>query len=573
MRFSSLLIGAILQGHVAAQTARGPTIIGDSVTITISPDSSGSYIKPSTNLDGSSKTYQYSHLGSSYIAVHFKEFDFPSGCFMEISDKSGGQSYQLTGKGTFDQGTFWPRQVNGDTILLTQTCDEAGKMSDAIFEIDKVTHGHYETKNKEVETESICGTDDKKNAICFKSSHETIYGKSRAVGRVVIGGGGLCTGWLVSGSNLMLTNEHCIATDSVAKNSNIEFMREEPRCGVNGAPEGGEKFQISGLVKVNAAWDFALLQIDTSDGSDPAAKYGYLELDNRKPAVGELLYIPQHPGGRPKELGFEDSNEADKKCKVKGYGRGCSSEDMRYSCDTEGGSSGSPVLSRVTNKVVALHHCGGGCNGNLGAPIYKFYDMLELGSSAPTVSPKPTVRPTTVAPTGVPSTAPSAPSSSFGPTPVAYGTGEPTGNNGSTKSPTTSPSGTPSETPSETPSASPTKAKQDVCKGKNKRQCKKVKESCSFGKAKIFGECVAKKKKYEHDCTEYINSSECSSDNNHGGLCEMKGESCSHVCDGFAKRQCVRFKTDPNDGDGNKTCKAPKKKNPCKGCQPNNCGE
>jgi V8-like Glu-specific endopeptidase len=39
-----------------------------------------------------------------------------------------------------------------------------------------------------------------------------------------------------------------------------------------------------------------------------------------------------------------------------GYGQGT---DVSYFCDTEGGSSGSPVLSAVTNKVVALHHFGG----------------------------------------------------------------------------------------------------------------------------------------------------------------------------------------------------------------------
>jgi len=39
-----------------------------------------------------------------------------------------------------------------------------------------------------------------------------------------------------------------------------------------------------------------------------------------------------------------------------GYAAG---SDVSYYCDTEGGSSGSPVLSRATNRVVALHHFGG----------------------------------------------------------------------------------------------------------------------------------------------------------------------------------------------------------------------
>ncbi|WP_181320148.1 hypothetical protein [Saccharothrix carnea] len=32
---------------------------------------------------------------------------------------------------------------------------------------------------------------------------------------------------------------------------------------------------------------------------------------------------------------------------------------VSYRCDTEGGSSGSPVLSRRTHEVIGLRHCGG----------------------------------------------------------------------------------------------------------------------------------------------------------------------------------------------------------------------
>src|SRR2546430_5498098 len=41
---------------------------------------------------------------------------------------------------------------------------------------------------------------------------------------------------------------------------------------------------------------------------------------------------------------------------VDGYGP---DTDISYLCDTAGGSSGSPVISRVSNRVVALHHFGG----------------------------------------------------------------------------------------------------------------------------------------------------------------------------------------------------------------------
>jgi len=551
MRFSSLIIGAILAGHAAAKES--PAIIGKGVKVNLS--SSDSDVRPIINGGGMTKRV-ISYDAASYITVHYTQFDFPSGCEMTVTDSDGGQAYVMGGKGRQDLGDFWTRHINGDTMVLTTSCDELSKMRKAIYKINEQVHGLPEALEVPGAM-SICGTDDKSNAVCFKDSHATIYGKARAVGRLVIRGTSLCTAWLVSGSNLVFTNEHCIGDDFTAKNSNIEFMREEPNCGVNGDPRGGEVFDISGSLKINASWDFALIQIDTSDGRDAAAKYGYLEIENRKPPVGEELYIPQHPGGRPKELGFEDSNESDGKCKIKGYGRGCSPEDMKYSCDTEGGSSGSPVLSRDTNKVVALHHCGGGCNGNLGAPIYKFYSMVEefLGSSAPTLSVKPTAAPQTKTPTATPSHQPSTPSSSFGPTPSYYRTGEPTeGGDSNTKSPTKSPSAS--------PSAAPTPG-EEACEGLGKNQCKKLKESCVFGKSKIFGKCGPKKGKWEHDCSQYQTATDCSGDESEG-LCKMTNGVCTHICgEDLAKKTCNKVR---NTLDNKKNCKVPKKKNPCKGC-------
>jgi hypothetical protein len=90
-------------------------------------------------------------------------------------------------------------------------------------------------------------------------------------------------------------------------------------------------------------------------------QFGFLEIDDRAPVRGEELYIPQHPRGAPTVISTEDSTERSGNCAVDdpaydGYAAGT---DMSYFCDTDGGSSGSPVISRRTNKVIALHHFGG----------------------------------------------------------------------------------------------------------------------------------------------------------------------------------------------------------------------
>jgi len=382
----------------------GPTKVGDKYQINVSPGTK-SDIQPIKS--GDTETYVITHEGASYMSVHFSNFHLPKECSMDVTNGDGTQSSTLTRKGRAQQGTFWAQHVTGDVVKLVLKCPS----KTAVFDVDTYAAGNpglndfgsdvgernlRKTSFLEAMNDrkllSICGADDKRNAICYQNSHSALYDKARAVARLLINGNSACTGWLVSGTNQLFTNEHCISSQNAATNTDYEFMGEEPNC--SNTPGDGSWMSNRGdihdgetLLTFNAAWDYALIQLDSS--RNPAAMYGYLELDNRLPPIGELLFIPQHPGGRPKEFGLVDTNENDNECKVKGFRAGCAPRDMQYSCDTEGGSSGSPVLSRTNNKVVALHHCGGGCSGNLGAPITDFYDDIApyLGGTYPPSSP------------------------------------------------------------------------------------------------------------------------------------------------------------------------------------------
>jgi len=133
-------------------------------------------------------------------------------------------------------------------------------------------------------------------------------------------------------------------------------------------------------------------------------------LENRLPVVGEQIYIPQHAGGRMKQLGISDTFDASGVCQVKDINRnGCTSGqnvDLTYTCDTEGGSSGSPVVLYESNKIIGLHHCGGSCNGNMGVMINNIVDeiadhliVVPTGAPVPTAAPEPTDKPS-ASPTG-----------------------------------------------------------------------------------------------------------------------------------------------------------------------------
>ena len=110
---------------------------------------------------------------------------------------------------------------------------------------------------------------------------------------------------------------------------------------------------------------------------DLVQKFGYLELDLRRPGQGEELYIPQHPTGAPAMIAVASDRDQAGNCAVDNpaYDGYDTDTDVSYYCDTEGGSSGSPVLSRLTNKVVALHHFGG-CP-NSGVRMERIFTQIQ----------------------------------------------------------------------------------------------------------------------------------------------------------------------------------------------------
>jgi len=209
------------------------------------------------------------------------------------------------------------------------------------------------------------------------------------------------------------------------------------------------------------------------------AEYGYLDIEDRTPSVGEQIYIPQHAGGRDKELGIFDSssNDPEGRCNIlstshRNCGRGATFQDLSYRCDTEGGSSGSPVISKNTGKVVGLHHCGGGCWGNLGVPMTQIYGAIydqvypdtdtptdALTTIAPT-EPLTTLPPTTSAPTSPATDVPTeSPTASNAPT-TKSPTSPPTTTAPTTKTPTSPPTTT---APTSPPSSSQSPTTAPMC--------------------------------------------------------------------------------------------------------------
>lgn len=337
------------------------------------------------------EVFYYPNAG--YIAIHFSKFDLAPGDYVEISTPDGSYSYTYRGQGKqVRQGQaiiseFWATHIPGDTAVLTLHANS--RKGGWGFEIDQWARG-YEREYIQAlmssleeeyvgSVEAICSADDKENAICYNGT--PIYEKSKAVSRLLIGGYSACTGWLLGSEGHLMTNNHCISTQSDADNTDYEFMAEGSNCGSNckswGACPGTIEATSGTLVKTDATLDYTLILLP----GNPSTKYGYLQLRNAIPTIGERIYIPQHPSAYGKYIAVNSDMDGGY-CEVYSTSEApCSGGpgDIGYYADTEGGSSGSPVIATSDHLVVALHHCAN-CP-NRGVPIPSI--ITSLGSKIP----------------------------------------------------------------------------------------------------------------------------------------------------------------------------------------------
>ncbi|GIF11148.1 trypsin-like serine peptidase [Actinoplanes teichomyceticus] len=331
------------------------------------------------------ETFRYP--GASYVKLHFARLAMLPGDYVTVSNPARTESYR------YEPGDEhrWAMSITGDTAVVEvhRAADPLGLRTalDGLgVTVDRVARGFSRTEQARVpepglgrpgrtgREESICGVDTSADAVCYQSSDPVAYVKSKAVARLLINGTELCTGWRVGPKNRMLTNNHCLTTSGEAYDTEVWFNYQCARCG------GFDVFKPTKVwgdqvLSTDHVLDYTLFSVD---GFASIEKFGYLTLDPVRPAKGAELYVPQHPAGEPARIAGAKGDRA-ANCAVDNpdYTGYAAHSDVSYLCDTAGGSSGSPVLSRRTNQVVALHHFGGcpnsGVRGDLLAGRLRAY--------------------------------------------------------------------------------------------------------------------------------------------------------------------------------------------------------
>lgn len=320
----------------------------------------------------SSRQFLIDTVDAAFVKVHFDYFNLPKGMAIEVSDPRRREVYRYANKVrdgfTVDKAlgqdgvtSFSAMSVNGPAVRvrLIGAAQEPWTRAHAV-RVSRMLEGYPEDMLDAVQPLGEIGTratcvNDKRSVACYAATDPTTVERSRPVARLVLARGSNCTAWRVGPNNHMFTNQHCIRTADEAASAEVWFNYQATACG---GTTSGTVVKVTGasLLKNHGSLDFALFTVNNFASIQ---QFGYLGLDVRTPVQNEEIFISQHPGGRLKELAVVSDHVGGARCRIDEalhdnlWG---TLSDTAYRCDTEGGSSGSPVIARNSNRALALHH-------------------------------------------------------------------------------------------------------------------------------------------------------------------------------------------------------------------------
>eukprot|EP00457_Paulinella_chromatophora_P000882 gb/GEZN01000883.1/.p1 GENE.gb/GEZN01000883.1/~~gb/GEZN01000883.1/.p1 ORF type:complete len:1002 (-),score=163.68 gb/GEZN01000883.1/:450-3455(-) len=315
-------------------------------------------------ISGEQEDTTFIQLEFSQLPSHFKFTVIPKSM---NDDDANSEHTELTEE---DQQPFLP--IPGWSVMLVLETPQEFTISNIILgseaQTNEMSH-QYNQETKSGDYEEVCSKNTDKfkfedlNAKCWSATSPP-YLTARAVSRLVVKGGYVCTGFLVHPKGLLLTNHHCINSQADADATTFEFGAEASDCkSVNGQMMYRGELVVTGgtFLGSDSKLDYSLVQLTSSD----LAKFGAMNLDFGSFSIGTPIYIPQHPRGFAKVMGWYDqsSSGALTESVITAMSNPCTGakgiKELGYMTDTDVGSSGSPVVNRQSNKVIGIHHCGG----------------------------------------------------------------------------------------------------------------------------------------------------------------------------------------------------------------------
>ncbi|MEM6641051.1 MAG: hypothetical protein AAF610_14250, partial [Pseudomonadota bacterium] len=168
-----------------------------------------------------------SRPGASFLKVHFVDLNLQPGDELALINSFGRVVETLTGRGPKDRGTFWGLSGQGDSMVLRFTFDKPYRSPP--FRIDRLMVGNAALTAPKTESgaRSICSPADFEDSVCYEQDSGKWDVARASVGVMSVGGNAatslFCSGSNVSGSNAILTNQHCVENQAVCDNTEFGF--------------------------------------------------------------------------------------------------------------------------------------------------------------------------------------------------------------------------------------------------------------------------------------------------------------------------------------------------------------
>lgn len=299
--------------------------------------------------------------GATFLRLHFVDVKLAKGDTLSVSDLDGVQTWTYTERGPNGNGDFWSFSIDSDAVKV-EVNNKSGKSRG--FRIAEVGHGTI-ALDSDASTQVVCGTEGRQAIACHLGD-PVINNAQRPVSRMlytVKNRQYLCTGELVAGSNssTLITNNHCIDSQTVASTLQARFNYQYTTCsGTTLATyttyNGGTFLKTS---SVTGGLDYTLMTML----GDPESTWGELTPTSQDSTVGQTINFIQHGAGLPKKIGYWEDSAYTVRCTVATvnmtYGTSAANSQIGYGCDSEGGSSGSAITRASDGRIVGLHHYGG----------------------------------------------------------------------------------------------------------------------------------------------------------------------------------------------------------------------
>jgi hypothetical protein len=319
-----------------------------------------------TNLIGNYRslihTYQVVYHGVEGITLNFEKISLPLGTLVEFSDAK----YEFVKVVTFERQDDYAITVSGDKvnikIILSQYPADPDYFS---FFLKEVT--------VPFDPFAIIGEDERLPYMCYSGT--VIGDHSLAAATMRFGGTG--SGSSIGSGNKFMTNWHVLREGENLKNGEIWFNWINESCDPASPRKEPVRLETDKLLAIGAsgARDYAVFTIKAFDFENAHVKtlFGGLKIRESRPDLGEAIYIPQYGDGGLRPMYIASYHEDDPATVT------TSNNDwVKYNADTQGGSSGSPVIAVKDNEIVGLHSTAFGKENGGTSPVLLFNEIGDL---------------------------------------------------------------------------------------------------------------------------------------------------------------------------------------------------